>query len=236
MNVLICSQQVELYILLRWILAEKGFSLRLATCHNDAIETCRQQDADAVIIDCEAWPSGAIGLCMRLKALPGTSPVVVAALISGGNMKDQHQSLRLAGVDEVLMRPLDPLKLLRFLESPNRFADPFNRVPDRPETAVEKEPILETDDQLRYITVGDQRIRVGPIEYRLFTFLYGRRGKVCDRQQLIAAAWDDTSHVDGRTVDVHVARLRKRLRDRLPFLSIRAVYGSGYVIEIAKQD
>jgi two-component system phosphate regulon response regulator PhoB len=235
MDILICSQQVELYFLLRCILAENGFSLRLATCHSDAIEICRRQDAEAVIIDCEAWPSGAIDLCMRLKDLPDTSRIAVAALISG-DVKDRHRGLLLAGVDEVLMRPLDPLRLLQFLQSPDRFSNPSNREPDRPQTAVEKELMLETDDQLRYITVGDQRIRLGPIEYRLFICLYGCRGKVCDRQQLIAAAWNDTSHVDGRTVDVHVARLRKRLRDRLPRLSIRAVYGSGYVIEIVKQD
>jgi two-component system phosphate regulon response regulator PhoB len=71
-------------------------------------------------------------------------------------------------------------------------------------------------------------VRLGPTEFRLLAFFMENPGRVLSRQELLDGVWGRDVYIDGRTVDVHVGRLRKALshdRGRDP---IRTVRGAGY--------
>jgi two-component system phosphate regulon response regulator PhoB len=74
-------------------------------------------------------------------------------------------------------------------------------------------------------------VHLGPTEYRLLDFLMQRPGRVFSRERLLDAVWGSNTYVEVRTVDVHVGRLRKALRQAGQPDLIRTVRSAGYALD-----
>ena len=74
-------------------------------------------------------------------------------------------------------------------------------------------------------------IKLGPTEFRLFSVFISRPGRVWTRNQLLDQVWQDDLDIDLRTVDVHVGRLRKSLRQEGKPDPIRTVRSTGYSLD-----
>jgi two-component system phosphate regulon response regulator PhoB len=94
--------------------------------------------------------------------------------------------------------------------------------------ALLKVGAIELDRPARRVRRNGHPIHVGPTEFRLLEFLMRSPGRVFSRAELRAAMWGNADRVDGRTVDVHVGRLRRALGSRAP---IRTVRGFGYSLD-----
>ena len=89
-------------------------------------------------------------------------------------------------------------------------------------------------DILRHIvSVGDVKIPLGPIEYKLLRVLLEAPGRVFSREQLLERVWENSLDVETRTVDVHIGRLRKQLKSVSKADPIRTVRGFGYSLDSA---
>jgi DNA-binding response OmpR family regulator len=87
---------------------------------------------------------------------------------------------------------------------------------------------MRIDRARREVQVGDKTLRLKPREFALLETLARRPGRVFRREELLAAAWPDEGvDLTDRTVDVHVARLRRAIGDR----RIRTAAGVGYALE-----
>jgi DNA-binding response OmpR family regulator len=87
---------------------------------------------------------------------------------------------------------------------------------------------MQIDRARREIQIGGKTLRLKPREFALLETLARRPGRVFRREELLAAAWPDEGvDLTDRTVDVHVARLRRAIGDRL----IRTAPGIGYALE-----
>ncbi|MDB5526285.1 MAG: phoB [Rhizobium sp.] len=75
-----------------------------------------------------------------------------------------------------------------------------------------------------------REVHLGPTEYRLLVTLIEAPGRVFSRRELHHALWGDASDVDERTVDLHIARLRKQINLGKEDEMIRTVRGQGYVL------
>lgn len=75
-----------------------------------------------------------------------------------------------------------------------------------------------------------REIHLGPTEYRLLLMLMDAPGRIFGRRELHDALWGDFSGVDERTVDVHIARLRKQINLGKDDAMIRTIRGRGYVL------
>ncbi|MCL4155518.1 UNVERIFIED_CONTAM: hypothetical protein GTU68_056743 [Idotea baltica] len=80
------------------------------------------------------------------------------------------------------------------------------------------------------VTRGETEIKLGPTEFRLMVTLMEKPGRVFSRDQLLDMVWGRDIYVDTRTVDVHVARLRKALKGQGGIDPIRTVRGTGYAL------
>ena len=96
-------------------------------------------------------------------------------------------------------------------------------------TSITGDEVFAVDAASHEVIVNGERIRVKPREFALLAVLAKRPGRVFSREELLAAAWPDgvAISVADRTVDVHVARLRRRFGRR----RIRTVPGVGYALE-----
>ena len=87
------------------------------------------------------------------------------------------------------------------------------------------------DTAAHRVTRDGEPVHLGPTEYRLLRVLLERPGRVFSRDQLLDRAWDPNIHVEPRTVDVHIRRLRKALNDKNRTDLIRTVRSAGYAID-----
>ncbi|WFU51648.1 response regulator transcription factor [Sinorhizobium terangae] len=227
--VLICSEDPEFYLNFSHVLEVDGFASDLAASVEEAIRQVTEREPQAVVLDCQ--PTNAVGptICARIKSELRTSALPVVALIAPG-AEHQHLDLLKAGIDESFVRPIAPAKLLAYL---------------RAQLAIARLG-LDGGENGRLLIWGDlemrlashqirccngQRVHLSSIEFNLLRYLIENRGKVCSRGELIEAAWPDNIHVDARTVDVHISRIRKALSSVAAHNCIQTVRSAGYALE-----
>ncbi|UCI31998.1 response regulator transcription factor [Mesorhizobium sp. B4-1-4] len=228
---IVCSQDAELYIILEYILGGDGYKTVLAGNIHEAEERTREKSPAAVILDCRPGGLPVATLCARLKQDPATRAIVLLALIAPG-AEDQHITLLKAGVDDSLVRPLVPAKLLASLQSDRRAGARSNVHSHHIPTLGDMEM---RPDSFR-VRRGEREIQLGAIEFRLLRHLLENQGQVFSRENLIAIAWPTNIHVDTRTVDVHVSRLRKSLLTLGSRVVIRTVRSAGYMLDDARDS
>ena len=97
------------------------------------------------------------------------------------------------------------------------------------------EPVLEFDDivlevECLRVRRAGELVHLGPIEFVMLASLIEAPGQVWTREKLVDRVWGRGAQIDKRTVDVHVARLRKALYQTSRHYPIRTVRGVGYAL------
>jgi two-component system phosphate regulon response regulator PhoB len=129
------------------------------------------------------------------------------------------------GADDYVVKPFSVPELMARVKALLRRSAP-SRVADR----LRADDIV-LDRASHRVTRREREVRMGPTEFRLLVFFMENAGRVLSRQQLLDGVWGRDVFIDGRTVDVHVGRLRKALIRGADSDPIRTVRGSGYQFE-----
>ena len=89
---------------------------------------------------------------------------------------------------------------------------------------------IEIDRVAHRVSRNGADIHLGPTEFRLLDYFMQHPGRVFSREQLLDTVWGSDVYVEARTVDVHVGRLRKALRQEGGEDPIRTVRSAGYAL------
>ena len=165
-----------------------------------------------------------IELCRRLRARPDTRHLPVIMLTARGEESERVRGLA-TGADDYIVKPFSVPELLARVAALLRRSAP-ERVAD-----LLTHGDIELDREKKRVTRSGRAIELGPTEYRLLEFLMERPGRVFSREQLLDGIWGNEVYIDERTVDVHVARLRKALNRGHVEDPIRTVRGAGYALD-----
>jgi two-component system phosphate regulon response regulator PhoB len=176
---------------------------------------------DLAILDWMLPGLSGIELCRRLRRRDATKSMPVLMLTARGEEGDRVRGLA-TGADDYVVKPFSVPELQARVRALLRRTAP-QRVADILELGD-----IALDRGAHRVTRRSREVRLGPTEFRLLAFFMENSGRVLSRQQLLDGVWGRDAFIDGRTVDVHVGRLRKALirgSDRDP---IRTVRGAGY--------
>lgn len=231
--VMIHSKDPDFYMLMSHILATAGFRASLA----EDFEAVMGNDVAAmvaVLVDTGDNVDVVSAFCNRLKADPATAHLPLIALILARH-EQSYLSLLKAGIDEGFVRPVSPERILSYLRaiSPSSPSSAVSQVSHRP---LVRFGDLEIDEQTRLVRCEAGSAQFSPIEFRLLKRLLEAPGRVLSRDDLIATAWPANHHVNARTVDVHIAKLRRALEEATGRAIIRTIRSNGYVADIANDD
>ncbi|MFT2214733.1 winged helix-turn-helix transcriptional regulator [Rhizobium giardinii] len=231
--VMIHSRDPDFYMLMSYIMATAGFRASLAVDF-DFVASSDISVAIAVLVDTGDDIDDATTFCSDLKTSPLTAHLPILALIRA-HTEQGYLALLKAGIDEGFVRPVSPERILSYLRAFSRAATNIEELRTSPSPSL---PFgdLQIDERTRLVTCNEGSAQLSPIEFRLLKRLLETPGRVLSRSDLIETAWPPNHYVNARTVDVHIANLRRALDRILGRTIIRTILSNGYVVDITDSD
>ena len=198
-------------------LRREGFRVLLAGDGDRGLELCRQTEPWIVVLDV-GLPGTRDGfdVCREIRA---TSTVPVLFLTARDDEVDRILGLEL-GADDYLVKPFSPRELVARVRAILR----RTREGPPPQDVVQLGQ-LDVDLRRREARWDGAVVALTTREFDLLAFFANNVGLALSRQQLLDGVWGPDWYGDERTVDVHVAQLRKKLGTELP---LTTVWGVGY--------
>jgi two-component system alkaline phosphatase synthesis response regulator PhoP len=221
-KVLLVEDEPGLVLFLSDRLKREGYDVTAATDCAGGRTEARARHYDLIILDIMLPDGSGIDVCRDLRQAGLATPIIM--LTARDQVTDKVVGLKI-GADDYLTKPFDAQELLARMEARLRRAPP----PDTGVTAVYRFADIEADFRRMQVTRGGKTVRLGALHLKLLRRLIEGRGKVFSRDELLDSVWGFPERISTRTVDVHVAELRKALeRDPRHPRFILTVHGFGY--------
>ncbi len=223
-RILVVEDESALATLLTYNLERAGFAVRVAATGEEALTLLAEEPPDVVLLDWMLPHVSGIEICRRIRRGRETADLPIIMLTARGAEADRVRGLD-TGADDYVTKPFSPAELVARINALLRRA--------RPALAADELAVgdIVMDLAAHRVRVASREVELGPTEFRLLRHFLENPGRVYSRGQILDAVWGRDIHVEERTVDVHIGRLRKALRAAAGFDSIRTIRGAGYSLE-----
>jgi DNA-binding response OmpR family regulator len=203
-------------------LQAEGYDVEWAQTGPAGFELARSRPCDLIILDVMLPGKSGFDICRDLRRESITTPVLM--LTARGEVIDRVVGLKL-GADDYVQKNCEPVELMARIEALLRRA-PGAAAPGPGHAEIGD---VRVDAQRNQVTRAGVAITLSRAEFRLLKYLIERRGAVIGREELLEKVWGLDGDTLSRTVDVHMASLRKKIEPdpRYPRY-ILTVKGAGY--------
>lgn len=219
-KIVLIEDDSDLYALLKYNLEKEGFAMAGSQTGKGAIELCRRERPDLILLDIMLPDSDGLDICKGIRKHPELAHIPVIFLTARASETDRIVGLEL-GANDYIVKPFFVRELIARIKIHFRGQAAPNR--------ALKAGTLELDRTSCRVRLHDQELTLTATEFRLLEFLMSRPGIVFSREQLLDAVWGHDRAVTDRTVDVYILRLRQKIEaDPTNPGFIRSVRGFGY--------
>ena len=223
MQVLLVEDEPAQREMLAYNLEAEGYQVRRAENGEEAMLLIDEAAPDIIILDWMMPLLSGIEVCRRVKSRAETRDIPVIMLSARSEEVDAVRGLDTGAYDYVI-KPYNLRELMA------RVRGQLRRVRPAASGEVLAFEDITLDAGTHRVMRGEVEIKLGPTEYRLLVVFMEKPGRVFSRDQLLDLVWGRDIYVDTRTVDVHIARLRKALSVGPGGDPIRTVRGTGYAL------
>ena len=201
-----------------------------ATNGKHALNVLEKEDIDLVVSDIMMPEMDGLELCSTIKNDIRYSHIPIILLTAKASEEHQLEGLSV-GADDYIMKPFDSKELVARVKAVLRRYQPVKVEEPAPELKCVKYPDLIVNLSNYSVIYKDNPIDMPPKELELLYFLASSPNQVFTREQLLDHIWGYEYIGDTRTVDVHVKRLREKIKDNDSW-SLSTVWGIGYKFEV----
>jgi len=223
-TILVVEDEVPLLTLLRYNLEKQGFRVEEASDGQEALVRVAEQRPDLVLLDWMLPALSGLEVCRQLRRRPGTRDLPIIMVTARTEDQDAVRALD-TGADDYIAKPFGMDGLLARIRALLRRS---GSIATRGTLIYQG---LTMDQDAHRVSRAGRALHLGPTEYRLLEFFMQHPGRVFSREQLLDAVWGRDIHVEPRTVDVHIRRLRKSINGRGEADVIRTVRSAGYALD-----
>ncbi len=223
MRVLIVEDDEAIAVPLGRGLEREGLDVHRVATGQEALDRAGGDAFDVVLLDLGLPDQDGFDVCRELRSRSDVPIIVVSAR---SEEVDRVVGLEL-GADDYMAKPFGFRELLARIRAVTR-----RRAPRADATVTDLGPLC-IDRRTRRVTIDDVELSLTPKEFDLLAFLAEDSGAVRNRQQLLEEVWDPHWYGPTKTLDVHVATLRKKLGDPS---WIETVRGVGFRLHIPAAD
>jgi len=222
-NILIIDDEPGVVELVQYNFQEAGFKVEAAMDGMEGLEKARANPPDLILLDVMLPKLDGLEVCKLLRGDPRTAAAPIIMLTAKAAEIDRVLGLEL-GADDYVTKPFSPRELL--LRVKKRLKQGAAAPAPAPAPDLYQIGTLTVDVARHLVMVKQRRVELTAIEFKLLAALMQRAGYVLSREQLLREVWEYDTHIDTRTVDTHIRRLREKLGGASRHLD--TVRGVGY--------
>ena len=224
-KILVVEDDNSISELIKIHLIKNNFDHLIVADGEDAILSIENFMPDLVILDWMVPSLSGIEILKRLRLKSEFADLPVLMLTAKNSEQDKILGFE-SGVDDYLTKPFTPSELIARI---NAILKRSRNKPQESNTVQFQD--ISIDLSQKKVFRQDRKINLGPTEYNILLFLVKNKQRVFSRDQILNKIWPHNVHVDARTVDVHIRRLRKQLNQPGDIDYIRTVRSAGYSID-----
>lgn len=222
-KILLVDDEQDILEIVGYNLTQEGYQIVTASNGKEAIQVAKKELPQLIIMDVMMPEMDGMEACENIRRMPELSNVIITFLTARNEDYSQVAGFE-AGADDYIAKPIKPKVLVSKVKALLR------RIKDDEE---QKGDILNVGgievNREEYKIVQDGREIVLPRkEFELFYLLASKPGKVFKREEILDKVWGNEVVVGGRTIDVHIRKLREKIGDDL----FKTIKGVGYKFEI----
>ncbi|MDH6374840.1 DNA-binding response OmpR family regulator [Paenibacillus sp. PastF-3] len=217
-TILIADDDDNIRKLISLFLRKEGFELKEARDGTKALSIIQNSRVDLVILDIMMPGLNGWDLCREIRRWDANIPLLMVTAKAESVHKVKGFQL---GTDDYLTKPFDPLELVMRVK------------------ALLKRSLVVTSQSVQLgnvvlnrrtfqVTRGEEPVTIPLKEFELLFLLASHPGQIFTREQLILQVWGLNYEGDGRTVDVHISRLREKFSGKGEQFQIETARGLGY--------
>ena len=222
-TILIVDDEQHIIDLAKMYIEVEGFKTASATDGKAALQKILSEKPQLVVLDLMLPGMDGWEVCRRVRA---ESDVPIIMLTARSDDIDRIVGLEL-GADDYLTKPFNPRELVARIKAILRRTE---RKPSAPSDLVLTFDNLSIYPERRIVTVDGKPVSLRVKEFDLLLTLAENKGVVFTREKLLDVVWGYDFAGETRTVDVHIAHLRHKLRGMRP--TIETVWGVGYRLDV----
>jgi heavy metal response regulator len=222
MRVLVVEDQKNVARFIARGLREQGYAVDVAEDGAEGLEMAEIARYDLIILDLMLPKVDGFEVCRRLRERDVQTPILM--LTARDDKRTRIEGLD-TGADDYLTKPFDFDELLARMRALLRrgareYRQPTLRMAD-----------LELDTNTHGVRRGDREIALTAKEFALIEYFLRNPGRVIGRAEIAESVWDESFDPFSNTIEVYIARLRKKIDDESPVKLIHTRRGVGYVLE-----
>jgi two-component system alkaline phosphatase synthesis response regulator PhoP len=220
-KILLVDDEQDILEIVGYNLSQEGYQIVTASNGKEAIVKAKKELPNLIILDVMMPEMDGIEACENLRKLPELENTIITFLTARAEDYSQVAGFD-AGADDYIPKPIKPKVLVSKVKALLR------RLKDQEETTdTLKVGDIEINREEYKIIRQDEEIVLPRKEFELFYLLATKPGKVFTREEILDKVWGNEVVVGGRTIDVHIRKLREKIGDEF----FKTIKGVGYKIE-----
>ena len=223
-KILLVDDEPDILEIVGYNLKNEGYQVYTANNGLEALKSAKKISPNLILLDIMMPEMDGIETCEKIRAIKSLENTLIAFLTARNEDYSQVAGFD-AGADDYITKPIKPKVLIGKVKSLLRRL----KAESQEDSSVKIGNITINRDEY-LIFKGDKKIFLPRKEFELFSLLTSKPGKVFKRETILDSVWGNEVVVGGRTIDVHIRKLREKIGDN-HFKTIKGV-GYKFVIDI----
>ena len=215
-KILLVDDEPDILEIVGYNLSNEGYQIITAENGVEAVKKAKKELPQLIILDVMMPEMDGIEACENIRRYPELKDVVITFLTARGEDYSQVAGFD-AGADDYITKPIKPKVLVSKVKALLR------RFKEDVKDTVKVGNLVINRDEYKIVLKGNEII-LPRKEFELLSLLASKPGKVFKRDEILDKVWGNEVVVGGRTIDVHIRKLREKIGDK----SFKTVKGVGY--------
>lgn len=218
-KILLADDEADILEIVGYNLELQGYQVITAKNGAEALVKAKKEKPHLIILDVMMPEMDGIEACEQLRKIPELSQTLIVFLTARGEDYSQVVGFE-AGADDYITKPIKPKVLMSKVKALLRR---FKNEDDSADAIVKAGDVTINRDEYKIILKGKELV-LPRKEFELLAFLAAKPGKVFKREEILDSVWGNEVVVGGRTIDVHIRKLREKIGDKY----FKTIKGVGY--------
>lgn len=222
-KILLVDDEQDILEIVGYNLAQEGYQISTAINGKEAVEKAKKELPHLIIMDVMMPEMDGMEACENIRKIPELKNVIITFLTARSEDYSQVAGFD-AGADDYITKPIKPKLLISKVKALLR------RLKEDENSNSETLNVggIEINREEYKIIKDNVEIVLPRKEFELFYLLASKPGKVFKREEILDKVWGNEVIVGGRTIDVHIRKLREKIGDEL----FKTIKGVGYKFEV----